>query len=64
MSLVTYRKINIGKFFRGLVLPQMNVPNCVDSPWEAVPVGRSGWGWAGGERRAGGGVGGRTLVGM
>lgn len=36
----------------GLILPQLNVPAFVDSPWEPLPVGRSicGVGSGGGEK--------------
>lgn len=28
-----------------LVLPALNAPGFIDSPWEALPFLRSGWGW-------------------
>lgn len=28
---------------RGLILPQLNVIDIVDSSWESLPIGRSGW---------------------
>lgn len=34
--------LNLNAGERGLVLPQHNVPNVVDSPWELLPAGRSG----------------------
>lgn len=30
---------------RRLVLPQLNVPGFVNSPWEALYFWRIGWGW-------------------
>ena len=35
---------------RDVVLPQLNVPGFVDSPWETLPFLRSGWGWIGWEQ--------------
>lgn len=49
---------------RGLILPQLNVPEFVDSPWEPLTIQGNGWGWAGGEERWHGSKGrGRTVVG-
>lgn len=50
---------------RDLVLPHLNVPGFVDSPWETLLFRRSGWGQVGGRcTGAGGGEGEDTVVGM
>ena len=47
---------------RSFVLLHLNVPDFVDSPWEALPFGRSGWEWAGTREARDKGVGRRTVV--
>lgn len=54
------------KWGRALVQPQFNVPSFLDSPWEALSFGRSGWEMGSGKReeKVGGGVGGLTVDGI
>lgn len=50
---------------KDLVLPQLNVPDLVDSLWKTLLFGSSGWGWVVWEARGpGGGKGGIAVVGM
>ena len=43
--------LSLNAWGRGLILPQLNVPEFVDSPWEPLTIEGNGWGWAGGEER-------------
>ena len=53
------------RYGRALVLPQSDMSDFVDPPWEALPSLRSGWGWRSGKvEGVGGGEGVGTGIGM